>query len=162
MSDLDDRPAPLGWRIGARVVDIVVFSWLVVIVLVEIDQRLLGGDPLGRRAVGLEIDAARPVALLALLVIGYEIVPVAWAGVTPGKLLFGMRLRRRPDDPVPSLVASFVRALLLYLPVMVAAPLGGVVLLPLLVSVVVSADGRGLHDRRAGTLVVSVGDRQTP
>ena len=160
MTGPGDRPASLGWRIGARVVDVVVFSWLAMIVLVEVDQRLLGGDPWGRRAVGVEIDSARPVVLLALLVLAYEVLPVALAGATPGKALLGLRLRRRPDDPVPSAVAAFVRALVLYLPVVVAAPIGAVVVLALLVSVVLAADGRGVHDRLAGTTVMSVGDRQ--
>ena len=40
------------------------FAWLVVFVLVEIDQRLLGGDPLGRRQARLVFDSARPIVLL--------------------------------------------------------------------------------------------------
>ncbi|MEZ5245954.1 MAG: RDD family protein [Acidimicrobiales bacterium] len=150
-----ERPADLGWRIAARVVDIVVFTWLLVFVLVEIDQRLLGGDPLGRRSARLVLDSARPIILLLLLVVVYEIVPaVAW-GATPGKALLGLRVRRTSAAGPPWLMA-LGRAAVLYLPVVFFGAFGFVVPLVLLISVAIAADGRGLHDRLVGTLIVSI------
>ena len=42
-------PAKLSHRLGARILDIVTLLWVLFFVLVEIDQRLLGGDPWGKR-----------------------------------------------------------------------------------------------------------------
>jgi len=155
---MGEPAAGLGWRLGARIVDVVIFSWLTVFVLVEIDQRLLGGDPWGRRAVGIELDSARPFVLVAVLVVLYEVVPVVAFGATAGKAFFGLRVRRRGDDPVPVALAAVARALLLYGPPLVFAAPGALVTLVLLVSVVVPRDGRGIHDRLAGTTVVSVAE----
>lgn len=150
-----ETPAGLGWRIAARVVDIVIFSWLVVFVLVEIDQRLLGGDPLGRRQARLVFDSPRPVVLLLILVAVYEIGPqLAW-GATPGKAVLGLRIRMTNRSSPPWLMA-LGRAVVLYLPILFLGAAGVVVGAVLLVSVVVAADGRGLHDRLLGTLVVSL------
>ncbi len=160
MDSTDQPVAGFGWRVAARIVDVVVFTWLVTFVLVEIDQRLLGGDPWGRRAVGIEFDSARPVVLLFVLVIAYEVVPTAVAGVTFGKALFGLRLRRRPDDRIPDWLAAVARAVVLYAPVIFFGSYGAtVVVVVLLVSFAVPRSGRGLHDRLVGTTVVSITDR---
>ena len=55
-------PAKLGQRLGARVLDVVTLTWLLFFVLVEIDQRLLGGDPWGQQP--LQIDMTEPRALM--------------------------------------------------------------------------------------------------
>ena len=89
----------------------------------------------------------------------YEVIPVVVFGATPGKAMFGLRVRRRPDDPVPDWLAATTRAVVLYGPPLVFAGPGLVVLLVLLVSLVVPGSGRGLHDRLAGTRVVSVAER---
>lgn len=135
-------------------IDNVAFSWLVVFVMVEIDQRLLGGDPLGQRQARLVFDSARPVVLLLLLVVLYEVVPAVVWGATPGKALLGMRVRL--TAPVPGWLMAFGRAAVLYLPVIFLGAYGLLVLLVLLATVVIAADGRGLHDRLLGTLVVSL------
>ncbi|MEQ8842475.1 MAG: RDD family protein [Acidimicrobiales bacterium] len=150
-----ETPAGLGWRVSARVVDLVVVAWLVVFLLVEIDQRLLGGDPLGRRQARLVFDSPRPIILLLLLVVVYEVVPaVAW-GATPGKALLGLRVRLT-DRSAPAWMMAVGRAVILYVPVIFLGAPGVVVAAILLVSVVVAADGRGLHDRLLGTLVVAL------
>jgi uncharacterized RDD family membrane protein YckC len=159
LDTIDEPVAGLGWRLGARVVDIVTFTWLTAFVLVEIDQRLLGGDPWGRRAVGIEIDSARPVVLVCILVLVYEVVPVVVFGATAGKAFFGLRVRRRSEDPVSDALAALARAVVLYGPPLVFGGPGALVVVVLLVSIVVPRSGRGLHDRLAGTTVVSIAER---
>jgi hypothetical protein len=159
LDSTDEPVAGFGWRVAARIVDVVVFAWLTTFVLVEIDQRLLGGDPWGRRAVGIEFDSARPIVLLFVLVVAYEIVPTAVAGVTFGKALFGLRLRQRPDDRIPRWLAAVARAVVLYAPVIFFGSYGGAVVVVLLVSIAVPRSGRGLHDRLVGTTVVSIAER---
>ena len=68
------------WRLGARIVDLVAFGWLSAFVLVEIDQRLLGGDPLGREAGRVEITSSRSIILLLIAVLLFEVIPVSTAG----------------------------------------------------------------------------------
>ena len=150
-----EQPAGLGWRIGARAADVIVFSWLVLFVLVEIDQRLLGGDPLGRREARVVFDSARPIILLLVLVVIYEVVPAVMWGATPGKALLGLRVRMT-TRAVPASLLAFGRAVVLYLPIIFLGPPGLLVALVLLASVVIAADGRGLHDRLLGTLIVSL------
>lgn len=140
---------------AARLADVVIFSWLVVFVVVEIDQRLLGGDPLGQRQARLVFDSARPIILLLLLVAVYEMgTAVAW-GATPGKAVLGLRVRRT-SGVGPSWLMALGRAVVLYVPVIFLGGIGLAVPAILLVSVVVAADGRGLHDRLLGTLVVTL------
>lgn len=150
-----EEPAGLGWRLGARAVDVVMFSWLVVFVMVEIDQRLLGGDPLGQRQARLVLDSARPVIIFLLLVAAYEIAPAMAWGATPGKAVFGLRIRLT-NTSGPAWLMAFGRAVVLYFPLFFLGAYGLVVTVVLLVSVVIAADGRGLHDRLLGTLVVTL------
>ncbi len=153
--ETSEQPAGLGWRVAARLADVVIFTWLVVFVVVEIDQRLLGGDPLGRRQARLVFDSARPIVLLLLLVAVYEVgAAVAW-GATPGKAVLGLRVRRT-SGAGPAWLMAAGRAVVLYVPVIFLGGLGLVVPAILLVSIVLAADGRGLHDRLLGTLVVTL------
>jgi uncharacterized RDD family membrane protein YckC len=148
-------PAGLGWRVGARAVDTAAITWLVVFVVVEIDQRLLGGDPLGRRQARLVFDSPRPVLIVLVLIVLYEVVPSVLFGATPGKALLGLRVRMVTRH-VPVGLSAVGRAAVLYLPVIFLGLIGSVVTLLLLASIVVAADGRGLHDRLLGTVVVSL------
>ena len=154
-----EEPAGLGWRIGARVIDNIAFTWLVVFVMVEIDQRLLGGDPLGQRQARLVFDSARSVILLLLLVVLYEVIQALVWGATPGKAMLGLRVRL--TSSAPGAVMALGRAAILYLPIIFLGAFGLTVLVVLLATVVLAADGRGLHDRLLGTLVVSL-PRQEP
>lgn len=134
----------------------IAFSWLVVFVMVEIDQRLLGGDPLGQRQARLVFDSGRSVVLLLLLVVIYEVVPAVLWGTTPGKAMLGLRVRLTSGVPGPLMAVG--RAAILYLPLIFLGAFGLIVVAALLVTVVIAADGRGLHDRLLGTLVVSLPD----
>lgn len=140
-------------------IDNIAFTWLVVFVMVEIDQRLLGGDPLGQRQARLVFDSARSVILLLLLVVLYEVIPALVWGATPGKAMLGLRVRL--TSSAPGAVMALGRAAILYLPIIFLGAFGLTVLVVLLATVVLAADGRGLHDRLLGTLVVSL-PRQEP
>ncbi len=134
--------------------DAVTFGWLTAFVLIEIDQRLLGGDPWGLERGRPVVDSARSLTLLLVLVGVYEVVPVALKGVTLGKAVTGLRVRRQGGGSVPVALAA-VRAVLLYAPLFLGAYalLGFIVLL---LSFVIPRSGRGFHDRIAGTIVVTL------
>ncbi len=151
----DEQPAGLGWRVGARLVDIITFTWLVFFVLVEIDQRLLGGDPWALERRSLEVDSARPVILVLVLVLFYEVLPALVWGASLGKAMFGLRLRMVTRS-LPVWLAAVARSLVLYGPVLFLGVYAVVPALVLLVSVAIPANGRGLHDRLVGTLVVTM------
>ena len=133
----------------------VVFTWLVVFVLVEIDQRLLGGDPLGIRRGPLEFDSARSAMLVLVLGFVYEVVPTAVWGASPGKAMFGLRLRL-VERSVPVWFVALARGVILYVPMLFLGVYAAIMALVLLVSVAIPANGRGLHDRLVGTLVVVI------
>jgi len=133
----------------------VVFSWLATFVLVEIDQRLLGGDPLGREAVRIDLSETRSAVLFVALIVLYEIVPSWLAGATAGKAMFGLRVRREQLG-LPAMLVWPVRALVLYAPVVGLGAPGVLWIVVLLVSVVMAPSRRGLHDRLVGTTVVSI------
>lgn len=152
---IDEHPAGLGWRIGARVVDSVVFTWVCIFVLVELDQRLFGGDPLGQRQARLVFDSARSIILLLIIVVAYEVIPTVLYGATPGKAILGLRVRLAGAS-VPVAASVLGRAAIVYLPLIFLGPVGIVSSLVLLASIALAKNGRGLHDRLLGTLVVSL------
>jgi uncharacterized RDD family membrane protein YckC len=148
------RRAPRGRRIGGRVVDLVVAGWLLAIAAIEIDGRLLGGDVFARRPLAaVTPDASRLALITAVVLVAVEVVPTAWWGRTPGKAMLGMRCVDHGTGGPPGLVRSVFRALLLH--AWTGIPLvGWLIPVSILVSTLVAADGRGIHDRLAGTIVV--------
>jgi uncharacterized RDD family membrane protein YckC len=149
-------PAAVRHRLGARIVDAITLLWLLGFVLVEIDQRLLGGDPFGRRPLQIDITQGRSLILVIVTIAAYEVVPTVLKGATLGKALLGLRLRTvEPAARMPWSRAA-ARALVLYGAPVAFGAFGGVVLLILVVSFVVPASGRGLHDRVAGSVVVAL------
>ena len=151
-------PAPLGRRVGARVVDLVVISWLSLFVLIEILGRLLGGDPLGREAavdrLG-DMSGMRTLVGVALVVIAYEVLPVALRGATLGKAMLGVRVVRLDDWGRPGVLSAVIRAGVLYGPL--AVPTVGILLFALVIAPgVIWPTRRGLHDLAAGTAVIGV------
>jgi len=117
--------------------------------------------PLGRRLVALVVDWAACLAISAAFFDGdamatlgvfaiENVVLVGTLGTTLGHRLLGLRVIRvvradtEPTEPVtgagpPGLLAGAVRAVLLCL---------------VIPAVVWDADGRGMHDRLAGTVIV--------
>ncbi|MFC8733297.1 RDD family protein [Luteimicrobium sp. NPDC057192] len=109
--------------------------------------------PLGRRILALIIDWALCWAVSAgffggnswatlLIFLGENVVLVGTAGFTVGHRVLGLRVRRlvadAPDVP-PGPLRALVRSVLVCL---------------VIPAVVWDGDGRGLHDRAAGTAIV--------
>lgn len=156
MSDLPPTPARVRHRLGARLVDSITLLWALGFVLVEIDQRLLGGDPFGRRPLQIDITQGRSLLLVVITIGLYEVVPTVFRGATLGKALVGLRLRTvEPTARVPW-SRAIARALVLYGGPVLFGAFGGAFLLVLVASFVIPASGRGLHDRLAGTMVVAL------
>lgn len=155
-------PASVRHRISARVVDAITLMWLLGFVLVEIDQRILGGDPFGRRPLQIDVTQGRSLVFVIVTIAAYEVVPTVWKGATLGKALLGLRLRTvEPTARVPWTRAS-ARALVLYGAPVAFGAFGGIVVLALIASFVIPASGRGLHDRIAGSIVVALHREETP
>ena len=149
-------PAAVRHRLGARIVDMVTLIWLLGFVLVEIDQRLLGGDPFGRQPLQIDVTQGRSLVFVVVTIGAYEVLPSVLKGATLGKALVGLRLRTvEPMARVPWFRA-ITRALVLYGAPVALGAYGGFVVLVLVASIVIPASGRGLHDRLAGTSVVSI------
>ena len=154
-------PAAVRHRLGARLVDAITLMWLLGFVLVEIDQRLLGGDPFGRRPLQIDVTQGRSLVFVIVTIAAYEVIPTVWKGATLGKALVGLRLRTvEPRAQVPWSRAT-ARALVLYGAPVAFGAFGGIVVLVLIASFVLPASGRGLHDRIAGSVVVSLPREET-
>jgi len=152
-----EKPAELAWRAGARIVDVIAFTWLSAFVLVELDQRLFGGDPLGRRPGRLAFDSPRAVALALLLAVAYETVPMVLHGSTLGKAMLGVRVRSL-SGANPSGWSAALRTVMVYLPPILWGLPGLLVAAVIALSSAVPASGRGIHDRLAATVVVTMAD----
>jgi len=152
-----EKPAELAWRAGARIVDVIAFTWLSAFVLVELDQRLFGGDPLGRRPGRLAFDSRRAIALAVLLAVVYETVPVVLHGATLGKAMVGVRVRSHNGGNPPGWSAA-LRTMVVYLPPILWGWPGLLVTTAIALSSTVPASGRGIHDRLAATVVVTLAE----
>jgi uncharacterized RDD family membrane protein YckC len=134
------------------VVDLVVLSWVLAFVLVEVLGRFLGGDLLASRAAVPVTRAEVVVGLLGCLLV-LEVLPTARGGRTIGKALLGLRVDPHTADGPVGWSRAVVRALVLVVPF--AVPYVGWILpVAVLAGALASPDGRGLHDRLAGTVVV--------
>jgi len=150
-----EKPAELAWRAGARIVDAIAFVWLSAFVLVELDQRIFGGDPLGRRPGRLAFDTPHTVALALMLALAYETVPTVLHGATLGKAMLGVRVRSLSGGN-PSGWSAILRTIAIYLPPILWGRLGLVAAAVIALSLAFPASGRGIHDRLAGTVVVTL------
>ena len=140
------RPARLGWRLLARVVDTVAFGWLVSLVIVEVQARLVHGDVFGNQPHDVRLSS--PSTIVSVLILGavYEAIPTAAFGATLGKLVLGLRVRRIDlADAPPGVLRGVARWLLLSLGPLLAIPL------------LFGEHRRGLHDLICGTFVVQIG-----
>jgi uncharacterized RDD family membrane protein YckC len=141
--------AGLGWRIGARVCDVIILGWIITVVMVEIEGHLFRND---LRTFNLNGFLVIAIALSAAL----EVVPMAARGVTPGKAMLGLEVVSARDGGPVGVAPAILRWVVLYGPLLV--PVGGWVILAVNAGLVV-VHGRGLHDRAAGTTVVTSSGR---
>ena len=100
-------PASVRHRLFARVMDAITLTWLLGFVLVEIDQRLLGGDPFGRQPLQIDITEGRSLVFVIVTIAAYEVIPTVWRGATLGKALLGLRIQTiEPQASMPWIRSS--------------------------------------------------------
>ncbi len=131
-------------------------GWIGIFVTVEVFGRLLGGDILGRESAASQLQglsSGRMLVAFVVVVVLYEVLPVALRGATLGKAMLGLRVVRLRDWEQPSFFDAVLRALVLYAPLAIPV-VGLVVLVVVVVPVVLWPTRRGLHDLVAGTAVV--------
>lgn len=130
---LGDVPlAPLGGRVMAKLVDVVLVALPVAFVLGVVEPGSLW----------LQV-----VVTQAVLVV-YEAGLTASAGATPGKRIARLKVVRMDTGRPPGLVAAVVRAVL-------GVPVS---LMPAVTALFDERTHRGWHDRLAGTVVVARGN----
>ncbi|GAA3757099.1 putative RDD family membrane protein YckC [Spinactinospora alkalitolerans] len=164
------RPAPLGARFAARLVDLVILAGIAALVASAAVRALPGGwTPTGLSLpVGIALSAVTFAVYLA-----YEVGFTMLHGGTPGKRLFGLSVAAHGGgaDPAggrPGPFALVKRSGVLYASVLFNyVPVLGLLALVLSVFAVVSAvldrsSHRGLHDGFAGTVVVTGRARSVP
>jgi uncharacterized RDD family membrane protein YckC len=144
------EPAPRERRLTARVVDLVL--------------EVIAGGLLGILWIDWAVDESDSEFGIIGLVIGftvvmvlfvslYEIAFVAWRGQTPGKMLTGIRVVRAGTGGRAGVLRAAAR--LLPLLTVVIPVIGYIVAVVAYGWVLVDEEGRGLHDRLAGTRVVA-------
>jgi len=136
-------------------VDIVTYGWLWMFVMVEIDGRLLGGDPfaLATRSPLADITAERALVLAVVTSVIYELIPLAVWNATPGKIMMGLRTVAAKDLgrlDFPQVLIRWAAVYAVLLVPVVGIYVSAVVTVPLLVL----PDRRGIHDLFAGSVVI--------
>lgn len=146
--------APLGRRVAARVLDLLLLGWLAAVLVVEVEGRLFGGDIWARRRVDVDPSSFGTVLILVACVTVVEVLPTAIAGRTLGKAMTGLAVVREDADR-PGALAAVIRATVLYgtlaLPIV-----SGVLVLASVVLVLATSQRRAVHDRLASTTVIQV------
>jgi uncharacterized RDD family membrane protein YckC len=144
-----DSLAPIGRRFVARLIDIVVLAvpaYLAMAPQIDPDNA---NDP---------YDGPLWLYYLVVLVVPvvYEVVFIAWRGQTIGKVTVGVRVARLGDGGIPTWWQAGVRALL---PIAVAnlpiQPVASLLAIGVYLLALLSPLRQGLHDRAAGTVVLS-------
>ena len=155
------RPAPRGYRLLARTVDVTVLAFTMAFVYVEIVHRLSGDGDANLFDASTSSGGSMRLTFLVLSAL-YEVVPVALSGRTFGKLMLGLKVERidGPSEPV-GFVRSFGRWLVPN--AAIAIPMVGPFVYLAVVGIVAFDPRRqGLHDRLAGTVVLDVGIGHRP
>jgi uncharacterized RDD family membrane protein YckC len=139
-----DTLAPLGRRLAAWLLDSVVLSPVIMLITV-----LFGGD-LSR---GLDDIPQAALSVFWLVLVAYTIGLVARSGQTIGKRWMRIRVADAVTGAVPNLDQSARRAV----PVLIQViPVVGALSIFLYLPALWRPRRQGLHDKLAGTVVVSV------
>ena len=139
----DEEPATLGSRALASAVDVGVLA-LVDLIVIYFTMKICR-LPLSDIAL---LPKAPLLAFLVLQNVGYLIAFTA-SGQTLGKMIAGVRVLANDTDDTPDVARAAMRAAV-WMVLALPAGLG-------LLTTGLSRDGRGLHDRFAGTRVVRAG-----
>ncbi|HEX8180289.1 MAG TPA: RDD family protein [Pyrinomonadaceae bacterium] len=135
--------APFALRCGALLVDYTVVAGIAA--FGTLLAQLFGG---GSRTAGSSLIEFGFIVALVVLLLNFFVLP-GFTGQTLGKWVTGLRIERRDGEPI-----DFLRALLRhtvgYLVALVPFGLGFLL-------AAFNREGRGLHDRIAGTIVVRDG-----
>jgi len=139
----EDEPATIGSRALASAVDVGLLA-LVDLVVIYLTMKICR-LPMSDIAL---LPKAPLLAFLVLKNVGYLIAFTA-SGQTLGKMIAGVRVLSNDSADTPDVARAAMRALV-WLALALPAGLG-------LLVAGISRDGRGLHDRLAGTRVVRAG-----
>ncbi|HSK91108.1 MAG TPA: RDD family protein [Euzebyales bacterium] len=145
------RPASVGKRAGAYIVDVI---GLTIVVAILFAVTGLGGPGPGI-APGQSYLSSVAMALVA---IAYFSIMEAGSGQTVAKRLFGIKTVSADGSPV-SLRAAVMRRLPFYVGSVIPAAIGGLIHFVLALAILITAiqdepERRALHDKWAGTKVI--------
>ncbi|WP_052809549.1 RDD family protein [Streptomonospora alba] len=155
-----ERPAGLGRRVAARLIDLVVLAGIAMLFSALVVNTLPGAEDPLRMAMLPAVVLS--VGLFAIY-LAYEAAFTAVYGATPGKLYLGLRVAAADPSvsaPRAGAVAVLKRSVVLYASVLLNfVPVVSFLALIVSVYAVISAffdrpRHRGLHDRAGGTAVV--------
>lgn len=139
-------------RAFARLLDLAVIGFPLVIV-VALVLLATGYDP--SEATDRETLPSWLTAAWFGTVFGYETIAVAWTGRTLGKLAMGIRVARLDNGRRPLWWQAGIRVALPAVIATVPHPLTQIMFIGIYVSSQFDSMGRGLHDKAAGTIVVT-------
>ncbi|MEJ7585538.1 MAG: RDD family protein [Acidimicrobiales bacterium] len=144
--------AKVGLRAVARLLDLVVIGVPLVLV-VAVALLATGYDP----DTATEAETLPPwlVATWFGAVFSYETVAVALTGRTLGKLAVGIRVARLDDGGRPLWWQAGIRVALPAVVATIPNPLTQLVYVGIYLTSQFDAMGRGIHDKAAGTIVVT-------
>lgn len=139
--------AAIGQRVGARALDWVIIFMLWMAIMGPVIEREDDDT--------ISVPLWARITSLVLLVL-YEVAPIVWRGQTPGKMVVGIKTLMLAEPRTPPLINALLRVLPVVAIVIVAGQFFAVVLVFLYFSAGFAKDRRGLLDRLAGTVVVSL------
>lgn len=146
------RPASVGKRVGAYIIDAIGLGILVAIVLTVtgIGGGLMGMATTGQGYFGNLIAAVATLAYFGLMEAG--------SGQTIAKKLLGIRAVSADGSPV-TLQAAVLRRLPFVVGSLIPGTIGGLVGFVLILAILITAiqdepENRGIHDKWAGTKVI--------
>lgn len=144
--------AKIGLRAVARLLDMVVVG-IPLVLIVAVVLLATGYDP--DQATEAETLPPWLAAVWFVAVFSYETVAVAWKGRTLGKLAVGIRVARLDDGRTPLWWQAGIRVALPAVIVTIPYPLTQLVFVGIYLTAQFDAMRRGIHDKAAGTIVVT-------
>ncbi|MFF5971712.1 RDD family protein [Streptomyces sp. NPDC012769] len=150
--------AESGRRIVARIIDwlIIAIPLAIIGIPFKVYERAGDDNDFGDTVNSLNGGGQLIFQLITIVAyVAYDTVMTAKNGQTLGKKLMKLRVAMLNDGSTPSMNASLIRAIVLWLPALICCAC----LWPLLLLILILVDKpykQGLHDKAAKTVVVSV------